>query len=126
MPTLLRDRPAAVAVAIVLVGPLLLGAVTGYMLGESEPVYLVLQVVGILGGLLAGLEHEGAREGLLRGLVGGALFGTAILLVHGARDVAATTELPHPQVLLVVITTVAGALLGALGGWLRARRGRAA
>jgi hypothetical protein len=110
--------------AIVLLGPLLFGAATGFALGESEAVYLVLSLLGILGGLVAGLEHEGALEGFYRGLLGGLLFGFAILLAHGLRDVAPAAELPDPEVGLIAITAVAGALLGALGGRLRARRER--
>ena len=110
--------------AIVVVGPLLFGAVTGWFLGESEPVYLVLSLLGILGGLAAGLEHEGALEGFYRGLLGGLEFGFAILLVHGLRDVPATAHLPDPEVGLIAITAIAGALLGALGGRLRRRRER--
>jgi hypothetical protein len=30
--------------------------------------------------------------------------------------------LPHPEITLVVLTVIIGAALGALGGWLRARR----
>lgn len=126
MPPLLRERPRATALVLLLAGPLLLGVATGYALGESEAVYLVLQVVGILGGFAAGLEHDGAREGLARGLFGGLLFGAAILVTHGLRDVEATTHLPEPQVLLVVVTTAAGGLLGALGGRMRGRRVAAA
>ena len=43
---------------------------------SPRPAYLVLSLLGILGGLVAGLEHEGALEGFYRGLLGGLLFGT--------------------------------------------------
>ena len=124
MPTLLRDRKAGLEMAIVLSGPLLLGIATGWALGANETVYLVLSLVGILGGLAAGLEHEGGLEGFYRGLLGGLLFGFAILLTHGLRDVEAKAELPDPEVLLIAITATFGALLGALGGRLRDRRER--
>jgi hypothetical protein len=126
VPTLLRHRGSGLEMAIVILGPLLFGALTGYFLGESEPVYLVLSLLGILGGLGAGLEHEGALEGFYRGLLGGLLFGFAILLTHGLRDVPAAAELPHPEVALIAITATAGALLGALGGRLRERHERRA
>jgi hypothetical protein len=126
MPTLLRHRPPGLEMAIVIVGPLLFGALTGYFLGESEPVYLVLSLLGILGGLAAGLEHEGALEGFYRGLLGGLLFGFAILLTHGLRDIPPAAELPHPEVALIAITAIAGSLLGALGGRLRERHERRA
>ena len=123
-PALLRERSSGVEMATVLVGPLALGAVTGYFLGESETVYLILSAIGILGGLGAGFEHEGALEGFYRGLLGGLLFGFAILLTHGLRDVPATAHLPDPEVGLIAITAIAGAVLGAIGGVLRLRRER--
>jgi hypothetical protein len=126
VPTLLRHRPAGAEMAIVLLGPLVLGAIAGFFLGENETIYLVVSLVGILGGLAAGLEHEGALEGFYRGLLGGLLFGFSILLTHGLRDVEPKAELPDPEVLLIAITAVAGALLGALGGRLRVRRERRA
>ena len=70
------------------------------------------------------MEHEYGLEGFYRGLLGGLLFGVSILVTHGVRDVPAQAELPDPDVLLVVITATAGALLGALGGSLRQRRER--
>ena len=126
MPTLLRHRPAGLEMAIVVLGPVLFGALTGFFLGESEPVYLVFSLLGILGGLAAGLEHEGALEGFHRGLLGGLLFGFAILLTHGLREVPAAALLPDPEVGLIAITAVAVALLGALGGRLRDRHERRA
>src|SRR3712207_8919336 len=109
--------------AIVVAGPLLFGALTGFFLGESEVVYLVLSLLGILGGLAAGLEHEGALEGFYRGLLGGLLFGVAILATNGLLDEEPKAHLPDPEVMLIVITGAFGAGLGALGGWLRTRRG---
>ncbi len=119
--TLLKDRAPGLEAFIVVVVPLLFGAITGIMLGVSEPVYLVLSLLGILGGFAAGLEHEDALEGFYRGLLGGLLFGTGILLAHGIADTAAKAELPEPEILLVAITAGFGAALGALGGRLRAR-----
>jgi len=122
MPHLLRDRsPAQEAIAVLLV-PIVLGMVTGFFLGEVELVYLVLSLLGILGGFAAGLEHESAAEGLYRGLLGGLLFGAAIVVTHQVRDVPATAQLPEPESLLIVVTTVFGAGLGALGGRVRGRR----
>ena len=71
-------------------------------------------------------EHDGTREGALRGLVGGSLFGAGILLLHEATGKEAKADLPHPAILLVVVTAALGALLGYLGGRMRARRTRAA
>ena len=125
--TLLKERTAVLEAVIVVVVPLVFGAITGIMLGISEPVYLVLSLLGILGGFGAGLEHEYALEGFYRGLLGGLLFGFGILLASGIADVEPKAHLPEPEVLLIAITAGFGAVLGALGGRMRERslkRGR--
>ncbi|HEX8084839.1 MAG TPA: hypothetical protein VF529_11170 [Solirubrobacteraceae bacterium] len=122
--TLLRERSHGAEMALVVVVPVVYGAITGVLLGESEAAYTILALLGILGGFVAGLEHEGALEGFYRGLLGGLLFGTAILVANGIADKAPKAELPDPEVLLIVVTGVFGAGLGALGGWFRLRRDR--
>ena len=122
MPKLLRDRTNAEEAIAVIVVPLLFGAVTGWVLGLSVPVYLVLSLLGILGGFAAGLEHEYGLEGFYRGLLGGLLFGLGILLANGIIDKEPKAHLPDPEVLLIVITGGLGALLGALGGRMRDKR----
>ena len=119
---LLKDRTNVEEAIIVVVIPLLFGAVTGWVLGISEPIYLVLSLLGILGGLGAGLEHEYGLEGFYRGLLGGLLFGLGILLANGIIDKEPKAHLPDPEVLLIVITGGFGAALGALGGRLRDKR----
>lgn len=128
MPLLLdRSLPAQILLAVVL--PIAYGLLTGWMLGVSAGVYVVLSVLGILGGIGAGFDHAGTDEGFVRGICGGLLFGTSILVMHSLTGQEAQASLPHPHVVLVVITVVLGALFGALGGSLRARaeaRGAAA
>ena len=102
--------------------PAVFGLVTGLFLGVSEVVYIVLSLSGILGGYVAGLEHPTAADGATRGVVGGVLFGSFILFGHELTGTDAKAELPEPAILLVAITTVAGSLLGALGGRSRAKR----
>ncbi len=121
---LLSTHPPGLRIALVVVPAVVFGAVTGVFLGISEPVYLVLSILGVLGGLAAGFDHLGAREGAIRGLVGGTLFGAAILVAHELTGQEAKAHLPEPAVVLVVITAVLGLLLGALGGVLRARAER--
>jgi hypothetical protein len=116
MPELLRERPLplqAVAAAIV---PAIFGGITGWVLGVNEAGYVVLSLLGIGGGYFAGFEHEGAKTGAVRGLLGGSLFGASILLVHQATGAEPKAHLPHPEILLVAITTAFGVGLGALGG----------
>ncbi len=102
-------------------GPIVFGAVCGILLGSSKSAYLIATVLSIAGGYLAGFEHPGSREGSIRGIVGGTLFGASILIAHEIEGSSAKADLPHPAILLVLITALFGALLGALGGWARGR-----
>jgi hypothetical protein len=115
-PDLLESHPPRLQLILALVVPSVFGVVTGICLGLSEVVYLVLSLLGIAGGYLAGKEHVGASEGATRGFTGGILFGTFILAAHAATGLERKAHLPEPEILLVVITTVAGIILGALGG----------
>lgn len=106
------------------------GAVCGYVLGASQPWFNGLMLLAGLGGVGAGFEHVGAREGALRGIVGGTLFAAALFVCFTARAVPARVPLPLPLPGMVVVYGVMGVPLGALGGRLRqrseARRGGAA
>jgi hypothetical protein len=118
---LLLDRPFPVQLILALVLPVAFGVLTGWTLSENETAYLVLSLLGILGGIGAGYDHLGADQGFLRGILGGALFGLSILATHSIIDEVAKAKLPDTQWVLVIITTVLGGLLGAWGGALRAR-----
>ena len=120
--TLLRHRPLPLQLVLAGVVPIAFGALCGWLLGVNEAAYLVASILAIAGGYIAGQEHEGAGQGAIRGLVGGALFGGSILLVHEATGEAAKAKLPDPEILLVALTTVAGVILGALGGRRRAQK----
>jgi hypothetical protein len=119
-PPLLYSRPAAEEFVVAVVVPVVFGVITGLTLGWSEAVYLVLQVAGIAGGFLAGMEHDVALEGVYRGLLGGLLFGSSILIANGVAGAAPKADLPDPTVLLIAITASAGTLLGFLGARRRA------
>jgi hypothetical protein len=118
---LLREQPRSVQVLLAIVLPVAFGAVTGYFLGVSEGTYLVLSIIGILGGIGAGFDHHGAATGAKRGVLAGLLFGASILIAHEIHGAEAKAHLPEPAILLVVLTTALGAAFGALGGWLRER-----
>jgi hypothetical protein len=119
--SLLAEHPRPVQFVLVFVLPVGFGALVGYFLGVSQGVYLVLSALGILGGIGAGYDHLGARAGAGRGAIGGSLFGASILIAHQIHGAEAKASLPHPAVLLVVVTTLLGIAFGALGGWLRER-----
>jgi hypothetical protein len=119
LPHAFDDQDDRTRFLLLIVAPSAFGIVTGLMLGVSEPVYLLLQLVGILGGFVAGLEMSTPIDGFYRGIMGGMLFGFWILFTHGiVFDAAPKANLPDPEVALIAITTGFGALLG----WLGARR----
>jgi hypothetical protein len=124
-PPLLEDRPPAQEIGLVVGGPFVFGLITGIFLGVSEPIYVVLSLLGIGGGFFAGLEHASVKEGFYRGLIGGLLFGTTILLTNAVIGSEPKAELPEPEIYLVAITTVAGTILGILGARTRVKRERA-
>lgn len=108
-----------------IVSPLVLGVVAGLALGWSALAYWLVQVVATVGGVLGGTEHDGARSGAARGAIGGALYGAAVLVVHVATGNSPRVSLGSVPAFLVVITAVAGAILGSLGSLVRpwGRRG---
>lgn len=118
---LLREHPRSIQFVLAIAVPTLFGGLTGYLLGVSEPVYLIFSVVGIVGAVGAGFDHLGARAGAGRGIVAGSIFGASILIAHEIHGAHATAHLPEPAILLVVVTTVLGCAFAALGGRLRKR-----
>jgi hypothetical protein len=125
LPPLFEDRTDVEQIVGGTFVPILFGLVTGLALGLSEVAYYVLiGPVGIAGGFYAGLEHRGPDEGLVRGLVSGLVFGSFILLGHEIANNEPEVTLPDPQAGLAFLTTIAGGVLGALGGAYRARRER--
>jgi hypothetical protein len=121
-PPLLRDRPRRVQIALAVVAPFVLGAITGVALGIAAGAYWGLSAVAVAGGVLAGIEHEDWRGGARRGLLGGALFGLGVLLAHAASGAGAKVSLGSFPPLLIVIDAVIGMLLGILGGHISQRR----
>jgi hypothetical protein len=121
LPPLLSEHPRPTQALLALVVPAVYGAVTGYFLGVSEGTYLVLSVIGVLGGIGAGLDHMGARAGAGRGVVAGFIFGAAILIAHEIHGADAKADLPDPPILLILVTTGLAAIFGALGGRIRQR-----
>ena len=121
LPPLLKEHPRPLQFGLAVALPVAYGALTGYFLGVSEATYLVLSIIGVLGGIGAGFDHLGAKSGLQRGILAGLLFGGSILIAHEIHGAEAKADLPDPAIVLVAVTTVLGAAFGALGGWLRRR-----
>lgn len=120
-PVHFEDLPPAVQVQLVAGGAFLFGLVCGFVLSEGKTGWIVLQLVAAIGGFLAGLDHAGPRDGALRGLAGGFLFGLGIVIADAVTDKAPVASVPDPMVLMIVLTTLFGAALGALGGLLGRR-----
>lgn len=121
-PPLFDHHPAPVQILLGIVGPMIAGVIGGVLLVVSEPIYLVYSVLMIAAGYFGGLEHVGGEEGALRGFTGGLLFGTFILFAKEISGSDPKAQLPEPEIVLVVITTVLGIGLGALGGRSRGKR----
>src|SRR4051794_6361432 len=110
-----KDRPRELQVLLAGVAPAVTGFVAGLMLGVSAAAYWIVNVIAAIGGVAAGLEHENGWKGVDRGLLGGTIFGIFLLIAH-ALGGAAKVKLPGFEPLLVIVTAIAGMLLGALSG----------
>jgi hypothetical protein len=117
----LRDRPLAVQVVLAIALPISFGALCGFELGQSKAAFQILMLVAGIGGVVAGFEHPGARQGLVRGIVGGVLFAASLVAMFEARGLPALAPLPAALPIMAIGYAAGGLPLGALGGWLRAR-----
>lgn len=124
-PTLLRDRPENTQTALAVIVPLLFGAVVGVVLGASASFYWILLAVATLAALLSGLEHDELKEAAVRGAVAGAMFGLGIIAAHQLAGTDAKVSLGSVPAFLIVIDSIAGALLTTLGCWWARRAGGA-
>ncbi|TMK23963.1 MAG: hypothetical protein E6G62_09710 [Actinobacteria bacterium] len=122
---LFRDRPRPVQILLGGVVPALFGAAAGVLVGESTGAYWGIAAVVTIGGFLAGFEHRDGWGGADRGLVGGAIYGTSLLIAHAIVGTHAKVSLGSFPPFLAVVTAIFGMLLGAAGGRLaRALRER--
>lgn len=119
---LFEDRPFALQLIGAIVVPVVFGIVTGLALGWNGVVYWILVgPLAIIGGFLAGTEHNSSGEGFVRGLLGGLVYGSFVLIGFEIANTEAKAYLSHPQVGLVFATTPIGGVLGALGGAVRGK-----
>jgi hypothetical protein len=121
-PKLFPDQSAAERFFGLIVGPVLLGAICGWLLGITEIGYTVLTLLSVLGGLAAGYEHATPRSGALRGLWGGTLFSLTICEVHRLIGNDSLARTPTPVEIIIPIFAIISMYLGFYGA--RARRKR--
>jgi ABC-type branched-subunit amino acid transport system permease subunit len=115
-PVMFRDRSRPAQVILGGVIPAVFGAIAGILVGESAGAYWALAALVTVGGILAGFEHQDGWGGADRGLVGGAIYGTSLLVAHAIAGTHAKVSLGSFPPLLAVVTAIIGMLLGALGG----------
>jgi hypothetical protein len=123
-PPLLLDRAPGAQIGLAVGGPVVLGALCGWLLGVNETAYVIVSLLAVVGGIGSGYEHPNGDEGTVRGFCGGIVFGAMILATNAVIGAEPQAHLPEPPAFLVVLTTVLGMLFGALGGWLRKRHER--
>ena len=120
LPELLSSRPWPARIVVAGVVPALFGALCGWVLGVNETAYLILTIpVAILGGFVAGMEHNDSKFGALRGFISGGIFGGSILLVNELIGEEPKVHLPEPAIILAAVTAVVGGILGAIGAGVR-------
>jgi hypothetical protein len=115
-PVLFRDRSRPVQVILGGVVPFAIGALAGVLVGTSVAAYWAVGGVAAVGGFLAGFEHQDGWGGADRGVVGGAIYGTGLLVAHAIAGTHAKVSLGSFPPLLAVVTAIAGMLFGAAGG----------
>jgi hypothetical protein len=115
-PPLLRDRPRHIQIILGGVVPFVFGAIVGVVLGISAAAYWVLALLAAVGGVVAGFEHRDGWGGADRGLVGGAFFGSGVLIAHAIAGTHEKVSLGSFPPFLIVIDAIFGIFLGALGG----------
>jgi hypothetical protein len=115
-PTLFRDRSRPAQIVLGGVLPAILGAIAGVLVGISAGAYWAVGAVAGIGGFLAGFEHQDGWGGADRGVVGGAIYGTSLLIAHAIAGTDAKVSLGSFPPLLAVVTAIFGMLLGAAGG----------
>lgn len=123
LPPAFEERSAVEQIVGAVVVTMVFGLITGFALGWNEIVYYVLVgPIALAGGFVAGMEHRSPDEGFVRGAMGGLVFGSFVLLGLEILNDEPEAYLGEPQIGLVFVTTIVGAILGALGAAYRVRR----
>ncbi len=125
LPPAFEDRSPVEQIFGAVVITLIFGLITGLALGWNEIVYYVLAIpIALLGGFVGGMEHRGTDDGFVRGAMAGLVFGSFILLGLEITNNEPEAHIGEPQAGLVFVTTIVGAIVGALGAAYRQRRER--
>ncbi len=125
-PTLLRDRSRPEQILLGGIVPAIAGAIAGVLIGVSSAAYWGYAVPIVIASVIAGFEHQDGWGGADRGLVAGAIYGTALLVMHAIVGTHAKVSLGSFPPFLAVITAIIGMLLTATGGRIaRSQRRRA-
>ena len=70
LPPVFDELPFALQLIGLVVVPAVFGLLSGFALGWSEVVYLIMVgPIGIIGGFLGGIEHRGFEDGFIRAMV---------------------------------------------------------
>jgi hypothetical protein len=102
------ELPAGARFQIGVLGPVLVGTICGFLLGESAAGWWIGQAAGAVGGIAGGFEHHGARPGALRGLVAGILFGFGVVAADAISGDPPQATAPDPIGLIVPLAAVLG------------------
>jgi hypothetical protein len=116
LPVLFRDRSRPFQIISGGVVPAAIGALAGVLIGVSTGAYWAVAILAGVGGFLSGFEHQDGWGGADRGLVGGAIYGTALLIAHAIAGTTAKVSLGSFPPLLAVVTAIIGMFLAAAGG----------
>jgi hypothetical protein len=127
LPPAFEERKPVEQIVGGVVVAMVFGLICGLVLGWNEIAYWGLAgPLALLGGFVGGMEHRATDDGLVRGAMGGLVFGSFILLGLEITNNEPTAHIGEPQVGLVFVTTIAGAIVGALGAAYRIKREREA
>ena len=116
LPVLFRDRSRPFQIVTGGVLPAAIGALAGVLVGVSTGAYWAVAILAGVGGFLSGFEHQDGWGGADRGLVGGAIYGTSLLVAHAIAGTTAKVSLGSFPPLLAVVTAIFGMFLAAAGG----------
>jgi hypothetical protein len=109
-----RSRPAQILLGGVI--PAAIGSLQGVLIGVSAGAYWAVAAVAGVGMFLAGFEHRDGWGGADRGMVSGAIYATALVVVHSLIDNHAKVSLGSSRPVFIIFVAIISILIGALGG----------